>query len=90
LAKSRGIAGFQDVTDELNNNNDNNSNSDSIIKSVINDESVKAKIFKGIYFDEDVADALEKLVKANKGKKGIQSIIVNAAVKQALKNEGYL
>lgn len=94
--RDRSIATFGDVASTDTNKNeivsdidsDNNNTSVSIM-DIIGDTEEK-KQFIGIYFDADVAKALKKLMEQAKGKKGVQSKIVNEATRKFLEDNGLI
>lgn len=55
------------------------------IDQILRNDNKNVKVQKGIYFEPDVARALDRLVKKKK-----QSELVNAAVRQVLKAKGML
>lgn len=79
-----------DINDNDNiDNNDNKNNIDSL-DAIINTNMKKEKthVLKGIYFEKDVALAIDKI--ARNGGKGIKSQIVNEAVKKVFKEKGWM
>jgi ABC-type Zn2+ transport system substrate-binding protein/surface adhesin len=99
--KNRSLASFADVANIDNNKDNNNqvnnhinnkdnenvnvNEHDDEIDNILKNDNKTAKIQKGIYFEPEVAKALDKLVK-----KKLQSEFVNAAVKKVLKEKGLL
>lgn len=100
MARNKGhIAGFEEVSgDDVNNNansneNSNENNNDAAsdpLDRIINKKKKKddTHTLKGIYFENDVARALDKI--KSSGGKGIQSEVVNDIVKKALKEKGFM
>lgn len=105
--KNRHIASFGDVAninnidnkkDSINDNNsiidnknDNENDNDIDIFDQIIHNNKTDKVFRGIYFEREVANAIDRIARnAGKGKKGIKSQIVNEAVKKVFKEKGWL
>jgi hypothetical protein len=90
LARNGGkkLSSFGDVAD-INNNNNNNVNVNTNVNTNIGDLINKsaAKQMKGIYFDPDVAAALDDLGKQGRG---VLSKVVNEATKKYLQENGLL
>ena len=79
-----------DINNQTNNqiNNKDNENvnkHDDEIDNILNNDHKTTKVQKGIYFEPEVAKALDKLVKKKR-----QSEFVNAAVKKIMKEKGLL
>jgi hypothetical protein len=76
------------INNEINNDNENE-NVD-VLDNIINNNKKKDQthILKGIYFEREVAAAIDRI--ARKGGKGIKSQIVNEAVKKVFKEKGWL
>jgi hypothetical protein len=87
MRKNKSIAGFDDVANDNNNENvNNNDNKNDIINDILGDRKEKA-VLTGIYFEPNVAAALDR---ATKDKKGNKSKLVNALVKKSLQDAGFL
>ncbi|MGG3737234.1 hypothetical protein [Aeribacillus pallidus] len=102
--KNRHIAGFNDVANRNNKDNDNqkininvnndnnvkeNENLDELDKIIENNKKKdKTHVLKGIYFEREVAAAIDRV--GRNGGKGIKSQIVNEAVKKVFKEKGWL
>lgn len=80
------------VNNNNNTNSNNNNNEEDDIDRFFRDhkrgKSNLQDTVKGIYFEQAVIDQLDKIKKKNG--KGSMSGFVNAAVKKALKEKGYL
>lgn len=95
MEKKRNLAGFGDVANTNNNNNNNiniNDNIDinsnkNIIDNIINPTKQKKEMV-GIYFDPDVADALERIGKS--GGRGAKSRVVNDIIRAYLEQNGFI
>jgi hypothetical protein len=76
----------------INNQNDNEINNENIdvLDQIINNNKKKEKthVLKGIYFEREVAAAIDRIARG--GGKGIKSQIVNEAVKKVFKEKGWL
>jgi hypothetical protein len=90
MAKKGTLAGFGAVSNEeevekkkININVNNNVNS---IDDLLGNNKEATKV-TGIYFDPDVLKVLDEV---SAGKKGAKTKIVNEAVKQYLKQNGYM
>jgi len=102
--KSRSIAGFDqvagnnDITDNNNintntneNNNiniNNNTNNSDSLDSLLNGEEKPKRVLKGIYFDKDIADALDRLSEGEA--RGFKSELVNRALREKFTEKGYI
>ncbi|GIN93279.1 hypothetical protein J22TS1_43300 [Siminovitchia terrae] len=77
------------INENNNFKNDDKENIDPIDK-IINDNKKKEKthILKGIYFEREVAAAIDRLGRT--GGRGIKSQVVNEAVKQVFKEKGWM
>lgn len=62
------------------------------LKEVIKemDSGNKDSDYRGYYIDNDLIKVLDRIQGRKKGRKGIKSYIVNAALRRYLKEEGYL
>jgi hypothetical protein len=94
VGKRGSLAGFGEVSDEGNSkdkkidedvNNNINVNVNKI-DDLLGNNKESSKV-TGIYFDPDVLRVLDEI---SKGKKGAKTKIVNEAVKQFLKQSGYM
>lgn len=95
---NKSLAGFGDVAhnqDEkkeeqkqvTEKNSKMEANENSMITNIIKEQEKPAKKLVGIYFEEDVAQVLDKLAK---NKKGVKSQLVNDIIKDAFIEEGFL
>jgi hypothetical protein len=75
-----------DNTIDNGNENENIDTLDEIINN--NKKKDKTHVLKGIYFEREVAAAIDRI--ARNGGKGIKSQIVNEAVKKVFKEKGWL
>ncbi len=71
-------------------NSSENDNDIDIFEQIIHDSKGTDKIFRGVYFDREVANAIDRIARKAGGKKGIKSQIVNEAVKKVFKEKGWL
>lgn len=88
MSKKRSIAGFGDVASEEQRENLEKINLSSLDDIVNVNANVSNKRLIGIYFEQEVADILKELAKS--GNRGIQSKIVNEAVKRLFQEKGLL
>lgn len=90
MRKTRNLAGFEDVANNNINKNDNININDNTNNNVIDEilsGKPKAKQLVGIYFDPEVAAALDR---ATGDKRGAKSALVNEAVRQLLQEKGLI
>lgn len=77
------------VTETINVGDSINETVDVNVNDIVNaKKKTKPKKLVGIWFEDEIAKALKKL--SEKGGKGVQSEIVNKAVKKVLIEQGYL
>lgn len=78
----------EEINDKVNVKNKNNV--DDSLENAVNGKKSKVKThkLKGIYFEPEVAAAIDKLAKGKS--KGVKSDIVNEAVKQVFKQKGWM
>jgi len=81
LAKKKSLAGFDEVAKDNDNTNDNVN-----IEDILGDQT-PTKQLVGIYFEPDLAAALDRL---SAGKRGAKSKLVNVAVREMLQSRGLL
>jgi hypothetical protein len=98
--ENRNLAGFSQVADVSpkinNNNNEKNSVNDSqskemdVLDKVLDDKTKKSKTMKlkGIYFENDVARAIDRVTRGRG--KGAKSELINAIVKMVFKQKNWM